>query len=577
MIPESFQEGPRVSAMHELLRKHRLLLCFAAVVVPLGVLLALQYRWLAELERVSREANRAGIKSTAVAIAERISYAYARRTFGLFDRVDGEAVAAGRWDEVARAVAKTDLTGVRRVFVVTFDEQSLPWINRYDPERREFRRGGVDDETAAIHVAVAPYRMMNWAGVRLDRTDVEVDNRSREFPMAVQPLTDANRRVRGVVGLIADAEHVRETIVPRTVEKVLAKYWGERSDTLLVAVGPEVDSGIEPLYVSEGWPADGADGPRWDSYAQLPWMFSSNYVVLRNRTASPEEVARSAFATNMTISGLLSLVLIVGLLLAMRATAREKRLSEMKSDFVSNVTHELRTPLASIRVFGEFLGLGRVEDPGRIRRYGEFIESESRRLTQLINNILDFSKIESGAKTYHFETTDVREVVDDVLRTVEVRLRHADARVEWRRPAGEFPVVQADRDALAQVVHNLVDNAVKYSRDDRRVELGTETGARHVRIWVQDRGVGIAREEQDKIFDRFHRVGNSLVHDVRGNGLGLAIVRHVVRAHGGKVTVESTLGHGSRFTIHLPRRQRPARPVRAVERPAVGGPHEAAS
>jgi signal transduction histidine kinase len=561
--------------MREFVRKHRLLLCFAAVVVPLVVLLALQYRWLAELERVSREANRAGVKSTAVAIAEKISYAYARRTFSLFDRIDGEAVASGRWDEVARAVAKTDLTGVRRVFVVTFDEQALPWIHRFEPDKGEFRRGGVDDETGAIHVAVAPYRMMSWAGVPLDRTEVEVDNRSREFPMAVQPLTDAKRRVRGVVGLIADAEHVRATIVPGAVEKVLSKYWGERADRLLVAVGPEVDSGIEPLYVSEGWPEDGPDGPKWDSYAQLPWMFSSNYVVLRNRNASPEEVARSAFATNMTISGMLSLVLVAGLLLAIRATAREKRLSEMKSDFVSNVSHELRTPLASIRVFGEFLGLGRVEDPSRIRKYGEFIESESRRLTQLINNILDFSKIESGAKTYHFERTDVREVVEDVLRTLEVRLRHADARVDWRRPAGEFPVVQADREALAQVVHNLVDNAVKYSKEDRLVEIGAETGSRHVRIWVQDRGVGIAREEQDKIFDRFHRVGSSLVHDVRGNGLGLAIVRHVVRAHGGKVTVDSTLGQGSRFTIHLPRRHRTGRAARAVDRAPVADPREA--
>jgi signal transduction histidine kinase len=195
-------------------------------------------------------------------------------------------------------------------------------------------------------------------------------------------------------------------------------------------------------------------------------------------------------------------------------------------------------------------------------------------LTALIQNILDFSRLESGRKSLQLEPADAGEVVAGALDAFRSRLEQKGFRVDLRRPAGPLPV-RADVAALGQVVSNLLDNAVKYSGDGREIEVtlelwtarglggrgapggapGASKGGRGgpwAAIAVRDRGIGIAREEQGRIFERFHRVSSSLVHDVKGSGLGLALVDQIVRAHGGRVTVESELGNGSTFTVWLP-------------------------
>jgi two-component system phosphate regulon sensor histidine kinase PhoR len=186
-----------------------------------------------------------------------------------------------------------------------------------------------------------------------------------------------------------------------------------------------------------------------------------------------------------------------------------------------------------------------------MREYGEYIETESRRLTQLINNILDFSRIESGQKSYHFYPTDIRELVADTLKVFEVRLKQDDFTINFET-AANLPRVAVDADAMTQALVNLLDNAVKYSGASREITLRLGQRDEWVTVAVSDNGIGIPEEDQEKVFERFHRVSTGLVHDVKGSGLGLAIVKHIVEAHGGKVTVESRPGRGTTFTIHLP-------------------------
>jgi len=291
---------------------------------------------------------------------------------------------------------------------------------------------------------------------------------------------------------------------------------------------------------------------------KISFIFSDLELALVGGNVSPEEWAKSNFLLNVSLSALLALALLGGLVLALRTASREIRLSRMKSDFVSNVSHELRTPLASIRVFGEFLRLGRAKNEEKTREYGEYIETESRRLTQLINNILDFSKIESGAKTYRLEPSSIESTVADTVRTLEVSLRHMGYSLIFNSPREPLPVVQLDADAMAQALSNLVDNAVKYSKGRSEIRVSLKRAGDEALISVEDQGIGISRQEQRKIFERFHRVSTGLVHNVKGSGLGLSIVSHIARAHGGSVTVESEPGSGSTFTIHLPfRSQRP--------------------
>jgi signal transduction histidine kinase len=267
---------------------------------------------------------------------------------------------------------------------------------------------------------------------------------------------------------------------------------------------------------------------------------------------TPEQLGRVSFAFNIGLSLLAAGLLTGGLVLALRAAAREMKLSRMKSEFVSNVSHELRTPLASIRVFAEFLRRGRAKTPEKVLEYGDYIETESRRLTRLVDNILDFAKIESGGKSYRFENADVGEVLSTTLETFEVRLKHDGFAIDYRGPQEPLPPVRIDADALGQAFHNLLDNAVSYSGESRWIGVRLERRGSEIVVSVEDRGRGISADEQRKIFDRFHRASTGLVHDVRGSGLGLSIVRHVVEAHGGRVTLDSEPGRGSTFSIHLP-------------------------
>jgi signal transduction histidine kinase len=240
-----------------------------------------------------------------------------------------------------------------------------------------------------------------------------------------------------------------------------------------------------------------------------------------------------------------------GMWLTYRNVSRELALAKLKSDFVSNVSHELRTPLALIRLYAETLELGRLSTPAKQHEYHEIIRKESERLTALINNILDFSRIEAGKKEYNFRETDVADLVRSTLESYRFEIEQNGFQFE-EKIESNLPPLQVDREAIARSLLNLVNNAVKYSSDEKYlgVRLYRQNGS--VNLEVVDHGIGIAANEQPKIFEKFYRVGDPLVHNTKGSGLGLSLVRHIVVAHGGEVAVESTPGKGSKFIITLP-------------------------
>lgn len=247
--------------------------------------------------------------------------------------------------------------------------------------------------------------------------------------------------------------------------------------------------------------------------------------------------------------------LFFGGFLAIRSTAKELKLAKLKSDFVSTVSHEFRTPLTSIRYLAEMLQRGRVQNNKRKQQYYETITSESERLSRLIENMLDFSKIEAGVKEYQFEETDIAELTREVVSRFQAQVAPKEFIVE-SEISDQIPKVLADREAISRAIFNLLDNALKYSGESPKAFLRAWSDEESVFLEVQDEGVGISKEEQKKIFEKFYR--SEHVHDssIKGSGIGLTLVAHIVQAHGGEVLLESDVGKGTKVMIKLPVKRR---------------------
>ena len=240
----------------------------------------------------------------------------------------------------------------------------------------------------------------------------------------------------------------------------------------------------------------------------------------------------------------------IGFAAAWRAFYRQLRLNEMKSNFVSAVSHELRAPIASVRLMAEGLESGKIQTPEKRGEYFRFIVQECRRLSSLIENVLDFSRIEQGRKQYEMESTDLAALAQQTARLMETYAAEQEIIITFRLTGQPTPV-ELDGKAMQQALINLMDNAIKHSPKGAEVTVGLDHKPDTVSLWVEDRGEGIAAAEHEKIFERFYRIGSELRRNTQGVGIGLSIVKHIVEAHGGKVTVRSAPGEGSRFTIEL--------------------------
>src|SRR5437667_429685 len=284
---------------------------------------------------------------------------------------------------------------------------------------------------------------------------------------------------------------------------------------------------------------------------KLDDVFRGLALGIKYQGTSVEALGETWMHRSFLILGFLSVMIIGGLILTKHMVSKEMALAKLKSDFVSNVSHELRTPLALIRLYAETLELGRITTKEKKEQYYRIIRKESERLTALINNILDFSRIEAGRKEYEFRETNIANLVRNTIDSYRYQIEQQGFALQESIDA-TLPVVRVDREAIARAVVNLVNNALKYSAEEKflGVKLYRDNGA--VKLEVEDHGIGIARRYQSKIVVKFSRPGDALVHNTKGSGLGLSLVRHITEAHGGEIAVESTPGKGSRFILSLP-------------------------
>jgi signal transduction histidine kinase len=301
-----------------------------------------------------------------------------------------------------------------------------------------------------------------------------------------------------------------------------------------------------PMVTTAGW---GSGKPEVSYKLDDPFRGLALGIKFQGTTA--EAIGRRWVWQSFLILGVLSVLMIGGLVLTYRSVNKQVALARLKSDFVSNVSHELRTPLALIRLYAETLELGRITTQEKKNEYYSIIRKESERLSSLINNILDFSRIEAGRKEYDFRETDIAELVRNTLDSYRYQIEQQGFALEEQIDPG-IPAVKVDREAIARALVNLVNNALKYSDSEKFLAVRLYREQSVLKLEVSDRGIGIERNEQSRIFEKFYRTCDPLVHNTKGSGLGLSLVRHITQAHGGGIEVESTPGRGSKFTVWLP-------------------------
>ena len=239
----------------------------------------------------------------------------------------------------------------------------------------------------------------------------------------------------------------------------------------------------------------------------------------------------------------------VGFGLTIREMRRGMKLSRLKTDFVANISHELRTPLTSVRLFAETLKEGRAESPEEVQQCLDILSSEAERLSNLVEKLLDWSRLESGRKILQREATQVPRLLERVGEIFRAQQLRATYETELEP---NLPEVSIDRDAMAQVVLNLLHNAVKYTGDEKRIRLRARRKGAGVAIEVEDNGPGVRPQDRKKIFERFYRADDLLSRNTEGTGLGLAISKRIVEAHGGRIELDSRLGKGSTFRVVIP-------------------------
>jgi signal transduction histidine kinase len=368
-------------------------------------------------------------------------------------------------------------------------------------------------------------------------------------PVAMFVRTDEATGKKIIGGIAFDAEYIHDHFLPEMLETVINRTISkEQGDNNQCAIMVHPKGETTPLAASIGW-----DGGVPEVERNMESVFPGLTLAIKLRGTTLEAIGQHFARTSFLTLGALSLIMAGGIVLTYRNVSKEMALARLKSDFVSNVSHELRTPLSLIRLYAETLEMGRLTSPEKYQEYYCIIRKESERLTALINNILDFSRIEAGRKEYDFRETDLRELVRNTLDSYRYQIEQHGFAYEER--IDDVPPLRVDREAMARSLVNLVNNALKYSQDRKYlgVNLYRENGS--VKLEVIDHGIGIPPQEQHKIFEKFYRVGDPLVHNTKGSGLGLSLVRHIVQAHGGEILVDSAPGEGSKFTIALPVKQ----------------------
>jgi signal transduction histidine kinase len=547
--------------------------------VPLLALFALQWRFMGQLRASSTLVLRQASDDAAEELAQRIRRDFGWPAFNLLERINHAQVRALDFDGIAQTLNE-------RADHLQFIDRLFVWS-----------RNSRGSDGAAVSAGCTPPQVFLLAAPRPDaprgvtvtcdprlspailKTGIELARLRSSFTLASEAVgerdyqtvyhflwdqTEQRLGLSAFIGFTIDLDYVRTVYFPRAVAAEAAmEQRRNRRFAVPALVLSIIDEGGSEVYRSGRSLAHDYDGE-----ARFPLLFFDTDLL---ESLSPQRpdirywAVRSGYADadgatfvdrqmrqQQALWAVIALVALAGVAVTVRATAREARVSELKADFMASVSHELKTPLAKIQLFAETLESGRTRTPEKAQEYYSIIRIQAKKLAYLIGTMLDFAKIEAGVRQYQIEEISLQPVVQAALASFADELALKAFHVETAFAAREI-AIRGNTEGLHQLFANLVSNAIKFSGDRRDLFVGVNTDGRDAVVAVADRGIGIPRREQRKIFRKFYRVsGDGNTTCAPGSGLGLAIVAHVARAHGASVSVESAPGAGARFTVRIP-------------------------
>jgi signal transduction histidine kinase len=527
-----------------------------AVAIPVAVLFYFQLRSLSDLDRASTVVLRQLSQGTADSLTRSVVEALKSPYANVLLRVTQRQV-----EPLDLPVIET--TFERSLATDTFITRYYVWSDETDVHRDEViaydreRHGFVADVPEAATL-VSRVRAMAVQKRTVAIFETTIDGCRSYVQAQLRFSSGARDRLTSFVAIAADGDRLRNEYFPALL-----------AAKLKTAGGP---TGFPPLAVTlldaQGsviFPPGGAAPAHYLDERTFPMAFLDPELLAiavpdvletwRIRTGygnqTIPEIMEARARPQRVMMSVVAIVMMFSLFFVVRAAAREVRLAELKSNFVSNVSHDLKTPLALIQLFAETLELGRLKNTERAQEYYRIINSEARKLTKLINNLLDFSRIEAGLRRYKTEAADLGEVTEHVVESLASQFSHHGFTVTTRI-AADVPLVVMDREAAEQAIENLLSNAMKYSPDRRPIAVEVDAVDGYGVVRIIDQGVGIPEAQQRRIFRKFYRIQTDAGSGAQGTGLGLAIVDHIMRGHGGFVRVDSEPGRGSTFTLHFP-------------------------
>jgi signal transduction histidine kinase len=539
-------------------RSLRLAIALAvAVAIPVAILFYFQFRSISALSQSSAVILRQLSQETAGGVSQSLQDAIKSPYIQVMLRVSqaqtepldlgliGPTLEQGLESEpfVKRFYVWSDLTTTHRGEVLAYDRDSHGFTTNVSEGPLMVKRF---HELAPQKHAISVF-------------EATIDGRRTYFQGQLRFRFPARDKLTSFVALRVDSEELRREFLPKFLTKRLQTVEGptgfprlavsvlDNDGTVLFPPGGSpptrfIDEREFPLlfFEPELQPFIAPEGHKFET-----WRLRTGYD---NKTIPDIIVARER--PQRALMWMLAGIMALGVFFVARAAAREVRVAEMKSNFVSSVSHDLKTPLALIQLFAETLELGRLKNTERANEYYRIINSEARKLTRLINNMLDFSRIEAGLRRYKREPVNLTDVTRHVLQSLDSQFRHNQYSITTHL-ADDVPVL-LDKEAAEQALENLLSNAMKYSPEHREIVVDVDRVDGYGVVRVTDRGIGIPPRLQRKIFRKFFRIQSDAGSGPQGTGLGLAIVDHVMRGHGGFVRVDSEPGSGSTFALHFP-------------------------